>query len=326
MVQEETGASSSNLQSISFRGVGSWQSDAAPPRLQSIDDPELPTYSTTQEISYRSCQTCLYPSFFGNDSRHFNRCGDFDQFSLYCNDDWDDPPTSQLVCEPSIYGVSQEQLIAEVKGIYADLHVVQMQCAEIDSFQNTMSLADAVHFNQEQWEAMAACLRETLRGHHESFLRSPLPSAKSALVRVLSKHIMPLRLWVDGTYNPFKDMRDDDVPSDLKHMLSLISLSYSMAALMNDMEKRTYHHQITLLTWLKRTASILNWLLKRFQQLRPELVIGAMAFFCQFSEAMMIWTLYWIRPLEFVPVQSVGAELLSFNHQREHISDAKGKH
>lgn len=322
MVQgEETGASSSspNTQSIIFRGVGSWQSGAAPPRQQSIDDPEL----ITRQQSYLSCQTCLYPSFFGNDLEHSICCGDFDELFRDGSDgddddddDWEDPPVPQLACEASIYGVGQEQLIAQVKAVYADLDVVLVRCHEID-FQTAMPPAEVNFLNQQQWEALAACLREILRGHHQSFLRSPLPPpANSALVTVLSKHTMPLRLWVHGTYNPFNGVQDD-MPPDLKHMLSLISLAYSMAGLINDIEKRAYQHQITLLEWLKRTASILNRLLERFQQRRPELVVGALAFFCQFSGVMMIWTVYWMRHWEYASYP--------FHHQRGQVSDADGK-
>ncbi|KAL7921952.1 hypothetical protein ACQKWADRAFT_293996 [Trichoderma austrokoningii] len=316
MVQGVTDASSSssNIQSLKLGGVGSWQSGVAPPLPQSIDDPEL----ITRQLSYSSCQTCLYPSFFGNDLQHSICCGDFDElfYNGFDDADWKDPPTSQLDCEASIYGVSQEQLIAEVKGLYADLDVVQVQCYQIEMFKHhPMPSAYEDFLIQEQWEAMVTCLREILRGHHQSFLRSPLPPANSALVRVLSKHVMPLRLWVHGTYNPFNGAQDE-MPPDLKHMLSLISLAYSMAGLMNDIEKRAYQHQTTLLEWLKRTASILNRLLERFQQRRPKLVIGALAFICQFSGVMRIWTMYWIRHWEHASYP--------FTHQRGQISYAEG--
>jgi len=67
--------------------------------------------------------------------------------------------TFELVLQPETRPISQEQLVAEVKGIYAGLVMVEAKCMEIDSKQATLaSETPGVQpkLNHEQWQALIA--------------------------------------------------------------------------------------------------------------------------------------------------------------------------
>ena len=64
-----------------------------------------------------------------------------------------------LVLQPETRPISQEQLVAEVKGIYAGLVMVEAKCVEVDNKQATLAQADSSSqpkLNNEQWQALIA--------------------------------------------------------------------------------------------------------------------------------------------------------------------------
>jgi hypothetical protein len=144
----------------------------------------------------------------------------------------DDP--LRIIREPETRPISQEQLVAEVKGIYAGLVMVEAKCIEVDSRQAVLAQGDPASqpkLNNEQWQALIALHRTLLHEHHDFFLASQHPSASPALRRLASKYAMPARMWRHGIHS-FLELLRHRLPASLDHMLAFIYLAYSMMALL----------------------------------------------------------------------------------------------
>ncbi|KAK3987453.1 EST/SMG-like protein 1 [Cladorrhinum sp. PSN332] len=138
--------------------------------------------------------------------------------------------TMELIKQPETHPISQEQLVAEVKGIYAGLVMVESKCIEVDNAQSQQN--DPTNkLNNEQWQALIALHRTLLHEHHDFFLASQHPSASPALRRLASKYAMPARMWRHGIHS-FLELLRHRLPASLEHMLMFIYLAYSMMALL----------------------------------------------------------------------------------------------
>ena len=142
----------------------------------------------------------------------------------------DDTPI-ELIKQPETRPISQEQLVAEVKGIYAGLVMVENKCIEVDNAQNNQTDPNGSKLNNEQWQALIALHRTLLQEHHDFFLASQHPSASLALRRLASKYAMPARMWRHGIHS-FLELLRHRLPASLEHMLTFIYLAYSMMALL----------------------------------------------------------------------------------------------
>ncbi|KAI1103228.1 hypothetical protein F4804DRAFT_237795 [Jackrogersella minutella] len=140
----------------------------------------------------------------------------------------DDAESTRLIKQPETRPISQEQLVAEVKGIYAGLVMVESKCIEVDNAQSTQN---ETQLNNEQWQALIALHRTLLHEHHDFFLASQHPSATQALRRLASKYAMPARMWRHGIHS-FLELLRHRLPHSLEHMLTFIYLAYSMMALL----------------------------------------------------------------------------------------------
>ncbi|KAI1130029.1 hypothetical protein F5Y10DRAFT_276406 [Nemania abortiva] len=140
----------------------------------------------------------------------------------------EDSDVHRLIKQPETRPISQEQLVAEVKGIYAGLMMVESKCIEVDNAQSSQSEA---RLNNEQWQALIALHRTLLHEHHDFFLASQHPSANQALKRLASKYAMPARMWRHGIHS-FLELLRHRLPASLEHMLTFIYLAYSMMALL----------------------------------------------------------------------------------------------
>ncbi|KAK2624696.1 hypothetical protein QTJ16_005889 [Diplocarpon rosae] len=139
-----------------------------------------------------------------------------------------------IVLQPETRPISQEQLVAEVKGIYAGLVMVEAKCIEVGTQQATLAQADPSaqpKLNNEQWQALIALHRTLLHEHHDFFLASQHPSASAALRRLATKYAMPARMWRHGIHS-FLELLRHRLPASLDHMLAFIYLAYSMMALL----------------------------------------------------------------------------------------------
>ncbi|KAL7962332.1 hypothetical protein V8C34DRAFT_269991 [Trichoderma compactum] len=142
----------------------------------------------------------------------------------------EDPSVSQLIRQPETRPISQEQLVAEVKGIYAGLVMVESKCIEVDNAQSA-NKDSPQQLNNEQWQALIALHRTLLHEHHDFFLASQHPSASPALRRLASKYAMPARMWRHGIHS-FLELLRHRLPQSLEHMLTFIYIAYSMMALL----------------------------------------------------------------------------------------------
>ncbi|KAF2085281.1 hypothetical protein K490DRAFT_1643, partial [Saccharata proteae CBS 121410] len=142
-------------------------------------------------------------------------------------------PTVRLVLQPDSRPISQEQLAAEVKSIYAGLTMVETKCIHVDKAQ-----ASAVQdpkqnprLQADHWQALIALHRTLLHEHHDFFLASQHPSASPALRRLAAKYSMPARMWKHGIHS-FLELLRHRLPESLDYMLSFIYLAYQMMALL----------------------------------------------------------------------------------------------
>ncbi|GKU10969.1 unnamed protein product, partial [Fusarium langsethiae] len=131
-----------------------------------------------------------------------------------------DDDSSRMMRQPETRPISQDQLVAEVKGIYAGLVMVETKCIEVDNAQSSNTDANS-KLNNEQWQALIALHRTLLHEHHDFFLASQHPSASQALRRLASKYAMPARMWRHGIHS-FLELLRHRLPASLEHMLTFL--------------------------------------------------------------------------------------------------------
>jgi hypothetical protein len=132
-----------------------------------------------------------------------------------------EPP--KIVRQPETRPISQEQLVAEVKGIYAGLVMVDGKCIQVDAKQAALAqeapAGTQPKLNNEQWQALIALHRTLLHEHHDFFLASQHRSAAPAVQRLAIKYAVPARLWHCGIHSFLKLLRNR-LPNSLDHMLA----------------------------------------------------------------------------------------------------------
>ncbi|KIW21856.1 uncharacterized protein PV07_12723 [Cladophialophora immunda] len=155
-------------------------------------------------------------------------------------DDFSAEADIKPLLQPETRSISLEQLVNEVKGIYAGLVMVEKKCVEIcaQQAQTTTKLSN------EQWQALIALHRTLLHEHHDFFLASQHPTASPALRRLPTKYAMPARMWRHGIHS-FLELLRHRLPYSLEHMLSFVYLAYQMMGLL--MESVPAFHE----TWIE---------------------------------------------------------------------------
>lgn len=129
--------------------------------------------------------------------------------------------------QPETNPITEEQLINEVRGIYAGLVMVEKKCIEIDK-QQAESKGE---LSSAQWQALISVHRTLLYEHHDFFLASQHPSASPVLKRLPEKYAMPARMWRYGIHS-FLEVLRQRLPESLDYMLNFIYLAYSMVTLL----------------------------------------------------------------------------------------------
>lgn len=143
-----------------------------------------------------------------------------------------------MIEQPEAKPISQEQLIAEVKGIYAGLAMVENRGIEVDNFQEfSPNQTFSTNLNNEQWQALISLHRTLLHEHHDFFLASQHPAPSPALRRLASTYDMPARMWRHGIHS-FLELLRLRLPASREHMLTFIYLAYSMVAPLYETESR----------------------------------------------------------------------------------------
>ena len=148
-------------------------------------------------------------------------------------DEWDADP--ELLLQPETRPISHEQLVHEVKGIYAGLVMVEAKCIDVDNKQTAAAQerdpSRRTQLTPEQWSALIALHKTLLHEHHDFFLASQHPSASPALTKLAEKYSMPARMWKHGIH-AFLEVLRLRLPGSLDHMLAFIYIAYSMMALL----------------------------------------------------------------------------------------------
>jgi hypothetical protein len=137
-----------------------------------------------------------------------------------------------MVMQPDWRPISQEQLSAEVKSIYAGLVVVESKCIHIDKGQaSAIQNAEKKGIADSHWQSLIAIHRTLLHEHHDFFLASQHPSASLALRRLATKYTMPARMWKHGIHS-FLELLRYRLPDSLEFMISFIYTAYQMMSLL----------------------------------------------------------------------------------------------
>ncbi|OKL63935.1 hypothetical protein UA08_00288 [Talaromyces atroroseus] len=140
------------------------------------------------------------------------------------------PPTAQpsgIFLQPETHPITEDQLINEVRAIYAGLVMVEKKCIEIVKQQNEKpeELTDL------QWQAIIALHRTLLHEHHDFFLASNHPVASETLKELARTYTMPARMWRYGIHS-FLELLRKRLPFSLEHMLTFIYMAYAMITLL----------------------------------------------------------------------------------------------
>jgi hypothetical protein len=123
---------------------------------------------------------------------------------------------------PSNLPITQEQLVNEVKGIYAGLIMVEKKCVQIElQLLNTNKISDL------QWYALIALYCTLLHEHHDFYLACHHPLASTALRGLARKYAMPARMWEHGL-NGFLKVLCKQMPGASGHMLAYLDHAYSV--------------------------------------------------------------------------------------------------
>ena len=141
-------------------------------------------------------------------------------------------PEPELLLQPETRPISHDQLVIEVKGIYAGLVMVEAKCFDVDSKQSQLT-QNTPRLSHQQWQALIALHETLLHEHHDFFLASQHPSASPALTRLAAKYAMPARMWRHGIH-AFLEVLRHRLPESLDHMLAFIYIAYSMMALLHE--------------------------------------------------------------------------------------------
>ena len=141
----------------------------------------------------------------------------------------------EMLLQPDTRPISHEQLVVEVKGIYAGLVMVEAKCIDIDERQSAAAQEKnpnkRINLKNDQWQSLIALHKQLLHEHHDFFQASQHPSANPALNRIAIKYSMPARMWRHGIH-AFLEVLRHRLPESLEHMLAFIYIAYSMMALL----------------------------------------------------------------------------------------------
>lgn len=140
-----------------------------------------------------------------------------------------------LLLQPETRPISHDQLVVEVKGIYAGLVMVESKCVDVDEKQLKAALEKdqtrQTKLSNEQWQALIHLHKTLLHEHHDFFLASQHPSASPALSDLAGRYSMPYRMWRHAIY-AFLEVLRHRLPESRDHMLAFIYIAYSMMALL----------------------------------------------------------------------------------------------
>ena len=188
-------------------------------------------HNINEQDSQDTTSPSYEPSKFGGN--HFPSQDDTEVLRSSVAIDWE--PEPEILLQPETRPISHEQLLVEVKGIYAGLVMVEAKCIDVDDKQSQAAQekdpSRQTSLSNEQLQALIALHKTLLHEHHDFFLASQHPSASPALSRLAAKYTMPARMWRHGIH-AFLEVLRHRLPQSLDHMLAFIYIAYSMVALL----------------------------------------------------------------------------------------------
>ncbi|KAH7418050.1 hypothetical protein BKA64DRAFT_187096 [Cadophora sp. MPI-SDFR-AT-0126] len=133
-----------------------------------------------------------------------------------------------IVLQPETRSISHEQLLAEVRGIYADLVLVEAKCIETrERLALPFASGSSAMLNNEQLHALISLHCILCIKHHDFLLASQHPSASHALRCLGPQYAMPARMWRHGIYS-FLEFLRHRLPHSHDAMEEFIHLAYMM--------------------------------------------------------------------------------------------------
>ncbi|KAL8383064.1 hypothetical protein RB595_006699 [Gaeumannomyces hyphopodioides] len=148
---------------------------------------------------------------------------------------------NELQKQPETRPISQDQLIAEVKGIYSGLVMVESRCIDVDVAQTSLGGSpDPPRLTDSQWEALISLHRALLHEHHDFLLASQHPSAGPAPRRPASEYAMPARMYRHDIHSP-PVLPRHRLPDPSEYMPSFTCPAYNMMALPYETEQPSCH-------------------------------------------------------------------------------------
>jgi casein kinase I homolog HRR25 len=134
--------------------------------------------------------------------------------------------------QPETRPISQDQIIAEVKGIYTGLLMVEAKCIEVDEKQAKLGNPK---LSSEQWQARIYLRRVMFFEFHDFILASQHPAASQRLHELASKLELPTRMWrsIQALLHVlFLQLHRDRLPESRANFLSYFRLAYQVMALL----------------------------------------------------------------------------------------------
>ncbi|TQS36109.1 hypothetical protein Golomagni_03450 [Golovinomyces magnicellulatus] len=148
-------------------------------------------------------------------------------------------PKYNIVLQPEILPLSEDQLISKAKVVYEELVAVETKCISYhrrpDSLVRALTHQDDLNSPlnlSHQGIRTVLEFHQKLLCQHYDFLRATQhPSACLPLKALASKCSMPSRLWLHGIY-PALELLRKLLPLSFDYMLAFIYTSYSLVALL----------------------------------------------------------------------------------------------
>lgn len=131
--------------------------------------------------------------------------------------------------------ISHEQLVMEVRGIYAGLVMVESKCIDIDERQSAAAqqkdVSKKVHLKNDEWQTLLALHQKLLHEHDELILAGQQSSATLKLRKLLAADIMSSSNWKNRNSPFFKWLRSQASRSSDK-LLAFLHKFYSVMDLL----------------------------------------------------------------------------------------------
>ncbi|EED18101.1 conserved hypothetical protein [Talaromyces stipitatus ATCC 10500] len=135
--------------------------------------------------------------------------------------------TNGMFLQPETHPITEEQLVNEVRAIYAGLVMVEKKCIDIVKQQSE----NPEELTVLQWQALTALHRTLLHEHFDFFLASNHPAANKSLKALAKTYSMPARMWRYGIHS-FLELLRKKLPSSLDHMHTFIYMAYANITLL----------------------------------------------------------------------------------------------